>query len=83
VAGRLFGVRGKRIEESEVVIFLTPRIARHGEAMHGMGERLQDEVRGFEDRRNASGLRLPARQMAPQRVPAGVGSGTGSSRKSY
>jgi pilus assembly protein CpaC len=31
VAGRLFGVRGKRSEESEVVIFLTPRIERGGE----------------------------------------------------
>lgn len=28
VAGRLFGVRGRRSEDSEVVIFLTPRIAQ-------------------------------------------------------
>jgi Flp pilus assembly secretin CpaC len=28
VAGRLFGVRGRRTEDTEVVIFLTPRIAQ-------------------------------------------------------
>jgi type II secretory pathway component GspD/PulD (secretin) len=28
VGGRLFGVRGRRSEDSELVIFLTPRIAR-------------------------------------------------------
>ncbi|NBU25266.1 MAG: hypothetical protein EBS39_06565, partial [Gammaproteobacteria bacterium] len=28
VAGRLFGVRGRRSEDTEIVIFLTPRIAQ-------------------------------------------------------
>jgi type II secretory pathway component GspD/PulD (secretin) len=31
-AGRLFGTRGQRGEESEIVIFLTPRIAAPAEA---------------------------------------------------
>ncbi len=41
VAGRLFGVRGKRSEDSEVVIFLTPRIVRADDPPVTVGERLQ------------------------------------------
>lgn len=41
VAGRLFGVRGKRSEDSEVVIFLTPRVVRADDPPVTVGERLQ------------------------------------------
>ena len=58
VAGRLFGVRGKRSEDSEVVIFLTPRIARNGDSPPGASERLQRELGNFEGRRD-----LPAGQF--------------------
>lgn len=40
-AGRLFGVRGKRSDESEVVIFLTPRIERSGELAGEAQQQLQ------------------------------------------
>jgi pilus assembly protein CpaC len=41
-AGRLFGVRGKRTEDSEVVIFLTPRVERSGESAVANEQRLRE-----------------------------------------
>lgn len=49
-AGRLFGVRGKRSEDSEVVIFLTPRIERGGEFAAANEQRLREVM----ERANAS-----------------------------
>jgi pilus assembly protein CpaC len=40
-AGRLFGVRGKRNEDSEIVIFLTPRVERNGEFSAETEEKLR------------------------------------------
>jgi pilus assembly protein CpaC len=40
-AGRLFGVRGKRSEDSEIVIFLTPRVERNGEFAAETEEKLR------------------------------------------
>lgn len=39
--GRLFGVRGHRQEESEIVIFLTPRIESSAQSAVGEGDALQ------------------------------------------
>lgn len=44
-AGRLFGVRGKRTEESEVVIFLTPRLERSSDWASEIDERVRRGAR--------------------------------------
>lgn len=53
-AGRLFGVRGKRMEESEVVIFLTPRVERNGEFAAQTEERVRRVLERLESARGGA-----------------------------
>ena len=84
VAGRLFGVRGKRAEDSEVVIFLTPRIERGGELAAETEETLRRTLERLEAARGASstggvsGVRAappaPSRSAPTRSAPARKGS---------
>jgi pilus assembly protein CpaC len=83
VAGRLFGVRGKRSEDSEVVIFLTPRVARNGDSPLGASERLQRELDNFEGRRDLPAGQFRGISPRPAWPPVGDAERPVRARKTY
>lgn len=79
VAGRLFGVRGKRTEDSEVVIFLTPRIERGGELAAETEDTLRRTLERLETARGAERFGATQSRGAPQqslRTAPSRGNGT-------
>lgn len=66
-AGRLFGVRGKRHEDSEIVIFLTPRVERNGEFAAETEEKLRRVLERIEASKENRPLRPKgSEQTAPR-----------------
>jgi pilus assembly protein CpaC len=76
-AGRLFGVRGKRAEDSEIVIFLTPRVERNGEFAAETEEKLRRTLERIEAARESSPKRPTGVQSPPRN------SARDSGRKGY
>lgn len=72
-AGRLFGVRGKRTEDSEVVIFLTPRIERNGEFAAETEERMRRALERVEAAREGRSSGTPRRLPTESRRAGGDG----------
>lgn len=64
-AGRLFGTRGQRAEESEIVIFLTPRIAQPTEVPLGRSDGADDSPAGDAALIERARLRIEASRMSP------------------
>jgi len=77
-AGRLFGVRGKRSEESEIVIFLTPRVERNGEFASETEERLRRVLERIEATKENRPQRSKGSESTPPRHSA-----RDSGRKGY
>jgi pilus assembly protein CpaC len=77
-AGRLFGVRGKRNEDSEIVIFLTPRIERNGEFAAETEEKLRRVLERIEAARESRPARPSDASSNQPRNPARDGG-----RKTY
>lgn len=82
VAGRLFGVRGKRSEESEVVIFLTPRIERGGEFAAETEDRLRRTAERLDAARNPAAAKSGPTVVTP-RESSSLPSRSQSSRKGW
>ena len=76
-AGRLFGVRGKRTEDSEIVIFLTPRVERNGEFAAETEEKLRRTLERIEAARESRPTRPTGVQSPPRN------SARDSGRKGY
>lgn len=83
VAGRLFGVRGKRSEDSEVVIFLTPRIVRNGNYPLGASERLQRELEKLAGRTDLPPGRFRGAEARPSPLPKHDADRETRARKTY
>ena len=83
VAGRLFGVRGKRSEDSEVVIFLTPRIVRNGDYPLGASERLQRELEKLAGRTDLPPGRFRGAEARPSPLPKHGADRETRARKTY
>lgn len=83
VAGRLFGVRGKRSEDSEVVIFLTPRIVRNGDYPLGASERLQRELEKLAGRTDLPPGRFRGAEARPSPLPKHDADRETRARKTY
>ncbi|NBO74569.1 MAG: hypothetical protein EBV29_08005 [Gammaproteobacteria bacterium] len=83
-AGRLFGVRGKRTEDSEVVIFLTPRVERSGESALINDQRLREVLQRANFPPDArQGSFLPGNATVRQPEPRPEPIPRPSSRKAY
>lgn len=82
VAGRLFGVRGKRTEDSEVVIFLTPRVERGGEFAASTEEVLRRTTERLEAARGSRAAAGEARIAPPDSSRSKPARGT-PSRKAW
>ena len=79
--GRLFGTRGQRGEESEIVIFLTPRVARQSEPsasgrasldasrIEAAEESDREMLRRAQQRIEALRGAVPALERVPERAP--------------
>lgn len=83
VAGRLFGVRGKRTEDSEVVIFLTPRIERGGELAAETEETLRRTLERLEAARGSSRSGSSDSRNVPRDSSRATPPRSNSSRKGY
>lgn len=83
VAGRLFGVRGKRSEDSEVVIFLTPRIVRNGDYPLGASERLQRDLEKLAGRTDLPPGRFRGAEARPSPLPKHDADRETRARKTY